>query len=47
MVSESFVQLAEDVIKSIPFRHIDNTYKAFCELLDSEMESNLNFSYGN
>ena len=47
MVSESFVQLAEDVINSVPFRHIDTTYKVFCELLDSEMESNLNFNYGN
>ena len=47
MASESFVRLAEDVIKSIPFRHIDTTYKAFCELLESEMESNLNFNYGN
>ena len=42
MASESFVQIA-DVMKSIPFRHIDKIYKAFSELLDNEMESNLNF----
>ena len=26
-IKKSFVQIVEDVMKSIPFRHIDKTYK--------------------